>query len=219
VCRISSLRQPTVHNVRILTLHNHLRGCGGSTANGFSVRSPNRTSKRWNRWSRESGSDRLHPVLDELGLGPRGMRGAAREALLDKRSGELATIIEASAAAAIPPANRAARSSPRRSTTTIRNPRAGCDGTIVSVMRENASALRRRGNCVVSLTAGSVAGGIRRAGFWKSAEDLPVNTNWWDRNRSRPQMIGSLDTRPLSVSLSGGTSADRARLAVPGTRT
>ena len=51
--------------------------------------------------------------------------------------------------AAISPASRAARSSPRRSTTTIRNPLAGCDGTIVSVTRENASALRRRGNCVV----------------------------------------------------------------------
>ena len=99
---------------------------------------------------------------------------------LDKRSGELATMIEASAVAAIPPANRAARSSPRRSTTTIRNPGAGCDGTMVSVMRENASALRRRGNCVVSLTAGSVPGGIRRTGSGSQLETLPVNTNWWD---------------------------------------
>jgi hypothetical protein len=220
VCRYTILEAAHSPQRQDPDITQSFEGWGGSTANGFPVRSPNRTSRRWNRWSRESASDRLHPVLDELGLGPRGMRGAAREALLDKRSGELATIIEASAAAAIPPANRAARSSPRRSTTTIRNPRAGCDGTIVSVMRENTSALRRRGNCVVSLTAGSVPGGIRRTGFWKSAGHPARQHELVGRETAGgPPMIGSLDTRPLSVSLSCGTSAHRARLAAPGTRT
>ena len=195
-------------------------GCGGSTANGFSVRSPNRTSRRWN----DGAENRLRivctPSLTSWVSVRAECAGRPEKGSLDKRSGELATIIEASAVAAIPPASRAARSSPRRSTTTIRSPRAGCDGTIVSLMRENASALRRRGNCVVSLTAGSVPGGIRRTGFWKSAGHPARQHELVGRETAGgPPMIGSLDTRSLSVSLSCGTTAHRARLAAPGTRT
>jgi hypothetical protein len=217
---IPSLRQPTVHNVRILTLHNHLRAAAAqrqtvSRFDPLTVRARDRT---------DGAENRLRivciPSLTSWVSARAECAGRPEKRSLDKRSGELATMIEASAVAAIPPANRAARSSPRRSTTTIRDPRAGCDGTIVSVMRENASALRRRGNCVVSLTAGSVPGGIRRTGFWKSAGDLAGQHELVGRETAGgPQMIGSLDTRPLSVSLSCGTSADRARLAVPGTRT
>ena len=155
-------------------------GCGGSTAtvsrfDPLTVRARDGT---------DGAEDRLRivctPSLTSWVSARAECAGRPEKRSLDKRSGELATMIEASAVAAIPPVNRAARSSPRRSTTTIRDPRAGCDGTIVSVMRENASALRRRGNCVVSLTAGSVPGGIRRTGSGSQLETLPVNTNWWD---------------------------------------
>jgi hypothetical protein len=217
---IPSLRQPTVHNVRILTLHNHLR-VGAAQL---------QTVSRFDPLTVQAGDgtdgaeNRLRivctPSLTSWVSVRAECAGRPEKGSLDKRSGELATMIEASAVAAIPPASRAARSSPRRSTTTIRNPRAGCDGTIVSVMRENASALRRRGNCVVSLTAGSVPGGIRRTGFWKSAGHPARQHELVGRETAGgPPMIGSLDTRPLSVSLSCGTSAHRARLAAPGTRT
>jgi hypothetical protein len=177
---IPSLRQPTVHNVRILTLHNHLRVGAAqlqtvSRFDPLTVQAGDGTDGAENRLRIVCTPSLTSWVSVRAECAGRPAKGS-----LDKRSGELATMIEA----AIPPASRAARSSPRRSTTTIRNPRAGCDGTIVSVMRENASA-PRRGNCVVSLTAGSVRGGIRRI-LGVSWTPCPSTRIGGTRNRWRP---------------------------------
>jgi hypothetical protein len=187
-----------------LTLHNHLGR--RLQATGFSVRFPNRTSKRWEPMERRNR-------LPDVYTGLRIRCGAARKrsSINDRRTRD-----DDEARRGCDPREPAARPRPQVDDDNSR-PQAGCDGHRFSE-RENASAsdaeAMRCPDGRLSTRRGFAGPILEVAGDLAGQHELVGR-----ETAGGPQMIGSLDTRPLSVSLSCGTSADRARLAAPGTRT